>query len=160
LMLTKGVVERIIPSFVSSTAIIAAAITNEAFKMCTNATNSTLNNCLFYFGEQGIYTCLHEFDDPKYGCIACGDTISIYEIDPTATLQSLLANLAADPNFKLQKPSLRCGSTNLYMRGILESTTLSNLSLSLPELGLEEGDVIAITDPSIPGNLNIQVKYL
>jgi ubiquitin-activating enzyme E1 C len=154
--LTQGVVKNIIPAIASTNAIIAAACCNEAFKICTN-TSGNLNNYMMYNGVNGIYTYTFEYEQ-KEGCAVCGSNVFAYEISRNTKLQALLDSLHDDPKFQLRRPSLRCGKINLYMQGMLESTTRPNLDKTLPELGLQDGDEIGITDPSLPGNLSLRLK--
>lgn len=154
--LTQGVVKNIIPAIASTNAIIAAACCNEAFKICTN-TSGNLNNYMMYNGINGVYTYTFEYEQ-KPGCAVCGSNVFSYEISKEAKLQVLLDNLADDPQYQLRKPSLRSEGRNLYMQGMLEQVTRPNLSKTLPELGINDGDEIGITDPSLPGNLSLRLK--
>jgi len=154
--LTQGVVKNIIPAIASTNAIIAAACCNEAFKVCTN-TSGNLNNYMMYNGVNGVYTYTFEYEQ-KSGCAVCGSNTFSYEISRNCKLQVLIDNLSDDPQYQLRKPSLRSAGIVLYMQGIMEETTRPNLEKTLPELGINDGDEIGITDPSLPGNLSLRLK--
>lgn len=68
--LTQGVVKNIIPAIASTNAIIAAACTQEAFKIATSA-NPFLNNYMMYTGNEGVYTYTFEHEK-RPECPVCG----------------------------------------------------------------------------------------
>lgn len=68
--LTQGVVKNIIPAIASTNAIIAAACTQEAFKIAT-ASNPYLNNYMMYTGNEGVYTYTFEHEK-RQDCPVCG----------------------------------------------------------------------------------------
>eukprot|EP01113_Clastostelium_recurvatum_P011315 TRINITY_DN15741_c0_g1_i2.p1 TRINITY_DN15741_c0_g1~~TRINITY_DN15741_c0_g1_i2.p1 ORF type:complete len:458 (+),score=128.47 TRINITY_DN15741_c0_g1_i2:40-1374(+) len=154
--LTQGVVKNIIPAIASTNAIIAAACCNEALKFATN-NGGNLNNYMMYNGLAGVYTYTFEVDR-RESCAVCGQNDVTYAISPSEPLKELVVRLAEDVRFQFKKPSLRCQGRNLYMQGLLEATTRPNLDKSLQELGLNNGDVISITDPSLPTNLALLMR--
>lgn len=68
--LTQGVVKNIIPAIASTNAIIAAACTQEAFKIAT-ASNPMLDNYMMYTGNEGVYTYTFQHER-KPDCPVCG----------------------------------------------------------------------------------------
>lgn len=68
--LTQGVVKNIIPAIASTNAIIAAACTQEAFKIATTC-NPFLNNYMMYTGNEGVYTYTFEHEK-REECPVCG----------------------------------------------------------------------------------------
>ena len=68
--LTQGVVKNIIPAIASTNAIIAAASTQEAFKIATTS-NPFLNNYMMYTGNEGVYTYTFEHEK-RVDCPVCG----------------------------------------------------------------------------------------
>lgn len=68
--LTQGVVKNIIPAIASTNAIIAAACTQEAFKIATTS-NPFLNNYMMYTGNEGVYTYTFQHEQ-RPECPVCG----------------------------------------------------------------------------------------
>lgn len=68
--LTQGVVKNIIPAIASTNAIIAAACTQEAFKIAT-ASNPYLDNYMMYTGNEGVYTYTFKHEK-RDDCPVCG----------------------------------------------------------------------------------------
>lgn len=68
--LTLGVAKNIIPAVASTNAIISAACCVEALKLLTYR-GYTLNNNLFYNGEEGV-NAQYEFTHQSADCIVCG----------------------------------------------------------------------------------------
>jgi len=154
--LTQGVVKHIIPAIASTNAVIAAAEANEAFKIATNA-SEYLNNYMMYNGVTGLYTYTFEYAK-KESCPVCGTSETIYEINPELKLEEFMDLLAQDSKYQLKKPSLRTPGKSLYMQAPkpLQEATKGNLPRPMSEL-VEEGDVLDITDPSLP-NIAVQVQ--
>jgi len=151
LMHTQGVIKNIIPAIASTNAIVAAACSNEVFKIVTNSA-AYLNNNLMYMGGQGVYAPTFEYQrNPS--CIACGAGI-VLGISPRASLTLLMEAMADDPRLRLKSPSIRIesgalGSSTLYMRGPLESHFRSNLEASISSF-VSDGAQLIVTDPAVP----------
>jgi NEDD8-activating enzyme E1 len=151
--LTQGVVKNIIPAIASTNAIIAASCCNEALKIASNAAPylGMGDSYMYYSGNDSIYT--HTFaPERQKDCPVCGDDTMARDLtaDPSWTLQELMDALAARPEAQLKKPSLTADKKTLYMQRppSLEEKTRPNLSKTLAELGLEDGDIVAVTDPA------------
>lgn len=160
--LTQGTIKNIIPAIASTNAIIAAACCNEAFKIATSAgpclgfdTNYTM-----YSGNDSIYTYTFKHDK-KDDCPVCGNEARPLEINPKATLQDLLDSLAVRPEAQLKKPSIRGADQTLYMQFPqgLEEKTRPNLSKTIQELGLENGQAVVVTDPAFPLEFNFFLQF-
>ena len=92
--LTQGVVKNIIPAIASTNAIIAAACTQEAFKIATS-TAPYLNNYMMYAGNDGMYTYTFEYAK-RIDCPVCGGesrTITLASTDTLTHLVDLLRDL-------------------------------------------------------------------
>ncbi|KWU43607.1 NEDD8 activating enzyme [Rhodotorula sp. JG-1b] len=155
--LTQGVVKRIIPAIASTNAIIAAACCNEAFKIATS-TNPYLDNYMMYTGNESIYTYTFQHQK-KPECPVCGGEKITVTRDPNSSLQDLIDMLLERQDLQIRRPSLRLATKSLYMQAPpqLEVATRPNLEKSLSEL-LESGDVVTVTDSSLPFSLDLIVK--
>lgn len=159
LFFTQGVVKNIIPTVVSSNAIIAASCCNEAFKLATKC-NPCIDNYMMYTGTDSVYTYTFQLQK-KPDCPVCGCLAIIYEVNPKITLNEFIEKLIESPNVRVRKPSLRTGSKNLYSQGPpqLEKATRPNLNKLLEEL-IDNNEEVSITDPNLPFNLNLKLKYI
>lgn len=149
--LTQGVVKNIIPAIASTNAIIAAACCNEAMKIATGCAPSLgLNdNYMMYSGNDSVYTYTFKHEK-KDDCPVCGTRARPIQVNPKATLQELLESFAARPEAQLKKPSIRSEEKTLYMQfpPSLEEQTRPNLTKTLVELGLSDGQEVGVTDPA------------
>jgi len=154
--LTQGVVKNIIPAIASTNAVIAAACCNEVFKIATNS-SGVLSNWMTYNGLTGVYSYTFEYEQVPT-CSVCGSSVVSLTLKSTMKLQDLIDLLLEDSRFQLKKPSLRTKSKNLYMGGALAAATKPNLEKTLADLDIKDDDEIAITDPSLPGNIVIKLR--
>ncbi|KAK7426188.1 NEDD8 activating enzyme [Neonectria magnoliae] len=160
--LTQGTIKNIIPAIASTNAIIAAACCNEAFKIATTSAPCLgfENNYMMYSGNDSIYTYTFKHEK-KDDCPVCGRQARPLEVDPKVTLQELLDSLALRPEAQLKKPSVRAEGKTLYMQfpPSLEEQTRPNLSKTLLELGLINGQQVVVTDPAFPLEFNFFFKF-
>jgi len=159
LRLTGGVVKNIIPAIASTNAIIAAAESNEAFKIATYGADS-MNNYMMYNGVTGVYTYTFPYEK-KESCPVCGTVSITYEVNPDLKLEELIDLLGGDARMQFKKPSLRTTGKSLYMQApkALQDATKHNLVKTLGEL-VEDGELVDITDPSLPNiACNIKIKF-
>jgi ubiquitin-activating enzyme E1 C len=158
---TIGVVKNIIPAVASTNAIIAAACTNEAFKLLTFASQS-MNTYFMYMGNEGIYSNTFEYAR-KEGCIVCSDEAITRPIRcaPGQLLRDFIVDLCADPMFQLKKPSLTGEQISLYLPNppSLEAALRGNLDRTMESL-VHDGEIVAVTDPMlVTVSLNIQIEF-
>jgi ubiquitin-activating enzyme E1 C len=156
--LTQGVVKNIIPAIASTNAIIAAACTNEAFKLATSCA-SYLDNYMMYTGDQGVYT--HTFQhERREDCPVCGQTSVQATLSPDWTLQELLDWMQDRPDMQLKKPSLRSVARSLYMQAPpqLNALTRPNLEKRLSEL-IKDGEEVTVTDASLPLSMQLKIHF-
>lgn len=152
--LTQGVVKNIIPAIASTNAIIAASCCNEAMKIATMSAPALgfEENYMMYTGDEAIYT--HVFkNEKKPDCPVCGNMAKPLLVDPNWTLQEVLDSFAVKADLQLKKPSIRTQNKTLYMQSpaSIEEQTRPNLKKKLrKDLGLEENQEIAVTDPAFP----------
>lgn len=69
--LTIGVVKNIIPAIASTNALIAAACSNEAFKIMTGS-SLVLENYFMFMGQTGVYSSTFAYER-KNDCLVCGN---------------------------------------------------------------------------------------
>lgn len=160
--LTQGTIKNIIPAIASTNAIVAAACCNEAFKIASNSASCLgfESNYMMYSGNDSIYTYTFKHEK-KDDCPVCGRQARPLEIDPSATLGSLVESFAVRPEAQLKKPSIRAEGKTLYMQipASLEEQTRPNLDKTIAELGLEHGQQIVVTDPAFPLEFNFFLRF-
>eukprot|EP00727_Mastigamoeba_balamuthi_P008973 m51a1_g4699 putative ubiquitin-activating enzyme e1c (433) ;mRNA; r:225940-228536 len=159
LRLAMGVVKNIVPAIAATNALVAAACANEAFKYVTSASQG-LDNYMMYNGASGAYTYTFVYER-KGTCLACGVPSATYTVRAGATLEELMQQLAADPHFQFQAPSVRMAGRNLYMQApeALRLATAANLGRTLAELGVAHGTDLSVSDPVLPVGLVLRVEY-
>jgi len=156
--LTQGVVKNIIPAIASTNAVVAAACSNEAFKIAVNVSNY-LNNYMMYMGDKGLYTYTFEYQK-KPDCPACGSTPVTISISPKKTIKDLLDVLAENPSTRFKKASIRLDGRNIFMQGPqqLYELTLPNLEKEIHTL-IQHEDYLDVTDPALQGAASIKIIF-
>ncbi|WFD01913.1 E1 ubiquitin-activating enzyme [Malassezia obtusa] len=157
--LTQGVIKNIIPAIASTNAVIAAACTQEAFKIATSSA-PYLNNYMMYAGNEGAYTYTFDYEK-RADCPVCGGESRAIFIARTAPLARLLEILEELPDIQCKSPSVASEHGPLYFRlpAALEQATSPNLVRTLPDLGVQDGDVLNVTDPRLPFVLAVAISY-
>ncbi|ORY07978.1 hypothetical protein K493DRAFT_322235 [Basidiobolus meristosporus CBS 931.73] len=155
--LTQGVVKNIIPAIASTNAVIAAACTNEAFKIATSSV-PYLDNYMMYTGNESVYTYTFQHQR-KPDCSVCGTVSVTVQVNPEWTLLEFIEYLTENPDIQLKKPSLRLPSQSLYMQAppALEQATRLNLTKQMKDL-VQVGDEITVTDLTLPISMTIKVE--
>lgn len=163
--LVQGVVKHIIPAVASTNAVIAAACATEAFKIATSC-YEFLNNYMVFNDVDGIYTYAYEAEK-KADCLACSNIPRIVGVDDpnSMTLEDFIKLLCEDHDFQMKSPGLTAlvdgKNKTLYMSTVksIEERTKSNLTLSLIELGLKDGQEILVADQTNPKTVILKLKY-
>ena len=113
-------------------------------------------------GTHGVYTHTVAYDRDA-ACAVCGAGVPL-EAPADATLSALLALLLERFPAQLAAPSVSCGATPLYVRGVFEEETRPNLARPLAELLREagadpaEGATLLVNDKKMPnGTLRIRL---
>ncbi|XP_051967859.1 NEDD8-activating enzyme E1 catalytic subunit-like isoform X2 [Xyrauchen texanus] len=152
--LTQGVVKRIIPAVASTNAVIAAACATEVFKIASSA-YAPLNNYLVFNDVDGLYT--HTFEaERKENCSACSQVPQDLPFPPSAKLQDVLDYLTESASLQMKSPSITSNvdgkNKTLYLQTVasIEERTRPNLSKTLKELGLVDGQELAVADVTTP----------
>lgn len=164
--LVQGVLKHIIPAVSSTNAVIAAVCATEVFKLATSCYGA-LNNYLVFNDIDGIYTYKYEAEK-KPDCLACSSipkTISISN-PSSMTLQDLIEYLCNSPDFQLKNPALTTSiegrNKTLYMSTVksIEEQTRGNLTQSLHELNLSDGQELMVADATNPNTIVVKLKFL
>ncbi|XP_058834831.1 nedd8-activating enzyme E1 catalytic subunit [Topomyia yanbarensis] len=164
--LVQGVLKNIIPAVASTNAVIAAACATEVFKVASSCCEP-LNNYMVFNDSDGIYTYTYEAEK-KSDCLACSQVPRPVEVvDPnTMTLQDLIQHLCDSADFQMKNPGLTANingkNKTLYMAAVksIEEATRSNLTMSLGELGLKDGQELTVADITNPNAILIKLKFL
>jgi len=138
---TQGVAKNIIPAIASTNAVVAAACTQECFKIATSC-GKLLDDFMMYMGGQGIYT--HTFKgEKKETCPWFGTKVLVMDCDGDITLKELMEKFKEHSELQLKSPDVRTGSKTIYMR--IMQATHANLEKKVREL-VPSGTELAITD--------------
>lgn len=164
--LVQGVLKHIIPAVSSTNSVIAAVCTTEVFKIATSCYEA-LNNYLVFNDIDGVYTYTYEAEK-KSDCLACSSIPKSISIsNPSSmTLQDLIDYLCNNPDFQLKNPGLTTSidgkNKTLYMSTVksIEEQTRENLTLSLHELNLVDGQELMVADATNPNTIVIKLKFI
>lgn len=156
--LTMGVVKNIIPAIASTNALVSAACTNEALKVCTYCNNS-LDNYYMFMGQSAVYTSTFQFEKDQ-NCIVCSSTRDNQEVAKDKKFSEFRDEVIE--KYSLSNPGMASESKgNLYIPGPLGKKTKDRLDMTMGEL-VEQGlinaeDVLEVTDKVIPTVLRITI---
>ncbi|CAB1329836.1 unnamed protein product [Coregonus sp. 'balchen'] len=160
--LTQGVVKRIIPAVASTNAVIAAACSTEVFKIASSA-YIPLNNYLVFNSVDGLYTYTFEAER-KENCSACSQVPQDLQFPPSAKLQEVLEYLTENASLQMKSPAITATldgkNKTLYLQtvGSIEERTRPNLCKTLKELGLSDGQELAVADVTTPQTVLFKLK--
>lgn len=161
--LTQGVVKRIIPAVASTNAVIAAACATEVFKIATSA-YIPLNNYLVFNDVDGLYTYTFEAER-KENCSACSQVPQDLQFPPSAKLQEVLEYLTENASLQMKSPAitttLEGKNKTLYLQSVksIEERTRPNLCKTLKELGLSDGQELAVADVTTPQTVLFKLNF-
>ncbi|KAM7402539.1 hypothetical protein PAMP_017767 [Pampus punctatissimus] len=161
--LTQGVVKRIIPAVASTNAVIAAACATEAFKIASSA-YIPLNNYMVFNDVDGLYTYTFEAER-KENCSACSQIPLDMHFSPSAKLQEMLDYLTDSASLQMKSPAITATvegkNKTLYLQSVasIEQRTRPNLCKTLKELGLTDGQVLAVADVTTPQTMLFRLCF-
>ncbi|KAI5095872.1 NEDD8-activating enzyme E1 catalytic subunit [Silurus meridionalis] len=161
--LTQGVVKRIIPAVASTNAVIAAICTTEIFKIATSA-YVPLNNYLVFNDACGLYTYTFEAER-KEDCSACSQVPQKLQFPPYAKLQEVLEYLTENASLQMKSPAITATlegrNRTLYLQTVasIEERTRPNLCKTLKELGLADGQELAVADVTTPQTVLFKLNF-
>ncbi|XP_054472780.1 NEDD8-activating enzyme E1 catalytic subunit isoform X1 [Anoplopoma fimbria] len=161
--LTQGVVKRIIPAVASTNAVIAAACATEVFKIASSA-YIPLNNYMVFNDVDGLYTYTFEAER-KENCSACSQVPLDLHFSPSSKLQELLDHLTESASLQMKSPAITATvegkNKTLYLQSVvsIEQRTRPNLSKTLKELGLNDGQELAVADATTPQTMLFRLCF-
>ncbi|XP_033280692.1 NEDD8-activating enzyme E1 catalytic subunit isoform X3 [Orcinus orca] len=161
--LTQGVVKRIIPAVASTNAVIAGVCATEVFKIATSA-YIPLNNYLVFNDVDGLYTYTFEAER-KENCPACSQLPQNIQFSPSAKLQEVLDYLTNSASLQMKSPAITATlegkNRTLYLQSVtsIEERTRPNLSKTLKELGLVDGQELAVADVTTPQTVLFKLHF-
>uniref|UniRef100_A0A4W6FE28 NEDD8-activating enzyme E1 catalytic subunit n=1 Tax=Lates calcarifer TaxID=8187 RepID=A0A4W6FE28_LATCA len=161
--LTQGVVKRIIPAVASTNAVIAAACATEVFKIASSA-YIPLNNYMVFNDVDGLYTYTFEAER-KENCSACSQVPLDLRFAPSSKLQEVLDYLTESASLQMKSPAITATvegkNKTLYLQSVasIEQRTRPNLSKTLKELGLTDGQELAVADVTTPQTMLFRLCF-
>ncbi|XP_024126096.1 NEDD8-activating enzyme E1 catalytic subunit isoform X1 [Oryzias melastigma] len=161
--LTQGVVKRIIPAVASTNAVIAAACATEVFKLATSA-YVPLSNYMVFNDVDGLYTYTFEAER-KENCSACRQVPQDLHFHPSSKLQEVLDFLTESASLQMKSPAITATvegkNKTLYLQSVasIEQRTRANLSKTLKELGLTDGQELAVADVTTPQTVMFRLCF-
>lgn len=163
--LTQGVVKRIIAAVASTNACIAASCANEAFKLATSCAKY-MNNYMIFNLSSGIYSYTFEAEK-RDDCITCSRARRTLLLNPESKLEDVVNLLVESNEYQMKSPGITTinaetgKNRTLYIQTVasLEEKTRENLSKTLDELNLVDGQELYIVDSSKPSSVVFILKY-
>nr|CAH8845784.1 unnamed protein product [Trichobilharzia regenti] len=161
LRLVQGVVKRIIPAVASTNAVIAAACATEVFKLITFCYNY-LDSYMNFSDIDGVYT--YGFSvERKPDCLACNNVPRKISFQTTSKLKDVIEYLKTNPEFQMQSPSITTMCNDEHCSLFIDLPELAdtlrpNLSKTLKDLGLIDGQLIHVSDVTTPRTLSFQLQ--
>ena len=154
--LTLGVVKNIIPAIASTNAIIAAACSNEVFKLITSS-NPVLDNYMMYSGDDSIFTYTYSHSK-KPNCPVCGTGVKHVRAKKWWRVSHFMDMLRTSHEFMLKDPSIATAAMNIYMaRPVhLQQLTRPNLAEKLAKL-VDVGEEILVSDLRLPISMRVVI---
>ncbi|MFT7801450.1 NEDD8-activating enzyme E1 catalytic subunit [Arapaima gigas] len=156
--LTQGVVKRIIPAVASTNAVIAG------MRYSFVLTYIPLNNYMVFNDVDGLYTYTFEAER-KANCSACSQVPQDLQFPSSAKLQDVLDYLTESAALQMKSPAITATmegkNKTLYLQTVasIEERTRPNLCKTLKELGLTDGQELAVADVTTPQTVLFKLNY-
>uniref|UniRef100_A0A669C1D0 NEDD8-activating enzyme E1 catalytic subunit n=1 Tax=Oreochromis niloticus TaxID=8128 RepID=A0A669C1D0_ORENI len=131
-----------------------AACATEVFKIASSA-YLPLNNYMVFNDVDGLYTYTFEAER-KENCSACSQVPSDLHFSPSSKLQEVLDYLTESTSLQMKSPAITTTmdgkNKTLYLQSVasIEQRTRPNLTKTLNELGLADGQELAVADVTTP----------
>jgi len=163
--LTQGVIKHIIPAVASTNAVIAAAMSLEAFKVATSCA-SPLQNYMVFNQTESIYTYAYEAERNE-NCHACNQKKQPITMSVNAKLQDFIDLLTTDQRYQMKSPGVTTinpetgRNKTLYMASVesIEKATRPNLKKTLKELGIVNGSELVVADTTTPNAVEFKITF-
>uniref|UniRef100_A0A8C1EKE5 NEDD8-activating enzyme E1 catalytic subunit n=1 Tax=Cyprinus carpio carpio TaxID=630221 RepID=A0A8C1EKE5_CYPCA len=159
-----GVTYRLTQGEASSFLHISAACATEVFKIATSA-YVPLNNYLVFNDVDGLYTYTFEAER-KENCSACSQVPQDLQFPPSAKLQEILDYLTENASLQMKSPAITTTldgkNKTLYLQTVasIEERTRPNLNKTLKELGLVDGQELAVADVTTPQTVLFKLNFI
>uniref|UniRef100_A0A3Q2E522 NEDD8-activating enzyme E1 catalytic subunit n=1 Tax=Cyprinodon variegatus TaxID=28743 RepID=A0A3Q2E522_CYPVA len=141
----------------------AAACATEVFKLATSA-YVPLCNYMVFNDVDGLYTYTFEAER-KENCSACSQIPQDLGFSPSSTLQEVLNYLTESVSLQMKSPAITAKvegkSKTLYLQSVasIEQRTRPNLSKTLRDLGLKDGQELAVADVTSPQTMLFRLCF-
>uniref|UniRef100_A0A674CRF1 NEDD8-activating enzyme E1 catalytic subunit n=1 Tax=Salmo trutta TaxID=8032 RepID=A0A674CRF1_SALTR len=142
--------------------VTTSACSTEVFKMASSA-YIPLNNYLVFNDVDGLYTYTFEAER-KENCPACSQVPQDLQFPPSAKLQEVLEYLTENASLQMKSPAITATlegkNKTLYLQTVasIEERTRPNLCKTLKELGLSDGQELAVADITTPQTVLFKLK--
>uniref|UniRef100_A0A8C7SW01 NEDD8-activating enzyme E1 catalytic subunit n=1 Tax=Oncorhynchus mykiss TaxID=8022 RepID=A0A8C7SW01_ONCMY len=142
--------------------VTTSACSTEVFKMASSA-YIPLNNYLVFNDVDGLYTYTFEAER-KENCSACSQVPQDLQFPPSAKLQEVLEYLTENASLQMKSPAITATlegkNKTLYLQTVasIEERTRPNLCKTLKELGLSDGQELAVADITTPQTVLFKLK--
>uniref|UniRef100_A0A3Q3GM45 NEDD8-activating enzyme E1 catalytic subunit n=1 Tax=Labrus bergylta TaxID=56723 RepID=A0A3Q3GM45_9LABR len=140
-----------------------AACATEVFKIATNA-YIPLNNYMVFNDVDGLYTYAFEAER-KENCSACSQVPLDLNFCPCSKLQEVLDYFTDSASLQMKSPAITATvegkNKTLYLQSVasIEQRTRPNLSKTLKELGLSDGQELAVADVTTPQTMLFRLCF-
>uniref|UniRef100_A0A673HYF7 NEDD8-activating enzyme E1 catalytic subunit n=1 Tax=Sinocyclocheilus rhinocerous TaxID=307959 RepID=A0A673HYF7_9TELE len=141
-----------------------AACATEVFKIATSA-YVPLNNYLVFNDVDGLYTYTFEAER-KENCSACSQVPQDLQFPPSAKLQEILDYMTENASLQMKSPAITTTldgkNKTLYLQTVasIEERTRPNLNKTLKELGLVDGQELAVADVTTPQTVLFKLNFI
>uniref|UniRef100_A0A7N8WLG8 NEDD8-activating enzyme E1 catalytic subunit n=1 Tax=Mastacembelus armatus TaxID=205130 RepID=A0A7N8WLG8_9TELE len=140
-----------------------AACATEVFKIASSA-YIPLNNYMVFNDVDGLYTYTFEAER-KENCSACSQVPLDLHFSPSSKLQEVLDYLTESASLQMKSPAITATvegkNKTLYLQSVasIEQRTRQNLSKTLKELGLSDGQELAVADVTTPQTMLFRLCF-
>uniref|UniRef100_A0A8D3E2U1 NEDD8-activating enzyme E1 catalytic subunit n=1 Tax=Scophthalmus maximus TaxID=52904 RepID=A0A8D3E2U1_SCOMX len=140
-----------------------AACATEVFKIASSA-YIPLNNYMVFNDVEGLYTYTFEAER-KENCSACSQVPLDLHFAPSSKLQEVLDYLTESASLQMKSPAVTATvegkNKTLYLQSVasIEQRTRPNLSKTLKELGLMDGQELAVADVTTPQTMLFRLYF-
>uniref|UniRef100_A0A8C8IXL1 NEDD8-activating enzyme E1 catalytic subunit n=1 Tax=Oncorhynchus tshawytscha TaxID=74940 RepID=A0A8C8IXL1_ONCTS len=158
-----GVTYRLTQGENTHSAILNSACATEVFKIASSA-YIPLNNYMVFNDVDGLYTYTFEAER-KENCSSCSQVPQDLHFSPSAKLQEVVDYLTENASLQMKSPAITATlegkNKTLYLQTVasIEQRTRPNLSKSLKELGLLDGQELAVADVTTPQTLLFKLSF-